>query len=63
MEPDDYASFRDEFKHAEIKANHENIGVYIYFRGERTIVEPNLPEMTPQEIDERLMQLIAKRVS
>ena len=55
--------FRKEFKQAEIQANHENKGMYVTFMGEKTFIEPNLPELTMTEVDERLRMLAAAAVS
>ena len=50
--------FRQEFKAAEIQANHENEVMYVTFRGERTFIEPNLQELSQTDIEERLRQLV-----
>ena len=48
-----------ELKAAEIQANQENSGMYVTYRGVRTVIQPNLPEMTSEDVTARVKQMFA----
>ena len=51
--------FKIAVKDAEIQANHENVGVYVTLRGEKYLIEPQLPEMNDKQINLLMEKLIA----
>ena len=47
----------------EIRANHLNKGVYVHFRGQKTLVSPGQRNLSLTEINERLTTMMAAEMA